>query len=160
MRKRLAVGLSALLLSACMVGPDYERPTIETPKDWRFPTTALATVANTRWWQQFQDPALDALINEALANNKNIKIAAASMEQAAAVIMQTRSPLFPQFGYSGSAGRKRLSGVEGTLLNNFVDNPQNSYQTFVSASWEIDLWGRIRRLTESAEADWRASEAQ
>ena len=63
------------------------------------------------WWQQFQDPVLIALINEALANNKNIKIAAANMEQAAAVIMQTRSPLFPQFGYSGSAARKRLSGL-------------------------------------------------
>ncbi len=160
MRRWILMSVLFFLVAGCAVGPDYVKPVIETPSAFKYDEAGARDAVNTIWWRQFQDPVLNALISEALSNNKNIKIAAANMEQAAAVIMQTRSPLFPQFGYSGSAGRKRLSGLDGTLLEKFVENPNNSYQTFVSASWEIDLWGRIRRLTESAEADWRASEAQ
>ena len=160
MRKWLVLSVLFFLLAGCAMGPDYVKPVVETPSAFMYGEGGTQDAVNKAWWQQFQDPVLDDLIKEALAHNKNIRIAAANMEQAAAVMIQTRSPLFPQFGYSGSAGRKRLSGLEGTLLNNFVENPQNSYQTFVSASWEIDLWGRIRRLTESAEADLHATEAQ
>ena len=160
MRKWMVLSVLAFLLAGCAMGPNYVKPVIETPAAFRYDDAGNRDAVNMVWWQQFQDPVLDALISEALANNKNIQIAAANMEQAAAVIMQTRSPLFPQLGYSGSAGRKRLSGLDGTLLSKFVENPNNSYQTFISASWEIDLWGRIRRLTEAAEADWHASEAQ
>ncbi len=148
------------LLTACAIGPDYVKPVVETPSSFTYSEGGTQDAVNKAWWRQFEDPVLDALINETLANNKNIKIAAANMEQAEAVMMQTRSPLFPQFGYSGSAARKRLSSLESTPLSDVIKNPQNSYQTFVSASWEVDLWGRIRRLTEAAEADLRASEAQ
>ena len=160
MRRWIVLSVLFFLLAGCAAGPDYVKPVVETPNAFKYDEAGTREAVNMVWWKQFQDPVLDALINEALVNNKNIKIAAANMQQAAAVVMQTRSPLFPQFGYSGSAGRKRLSGLEGTPLSNFVENPQNSYQAFISASWEIDLWGRIRRLTESAEADLHASEAQ
>ncbi len=160
MRRLIVSAALFFLLTACAIGPDYVRPVVETPSVFTYSDGGTREAVNTVWWQQFQDPVLNALINEALANNKNIKIAAANMEQAAGVIMQTRSPLFPQFGYSGSGARKRLSGLETTPLDNFVQNPNNSYQTFFSASWEIDLWGRVRRLTESAEADLLATKAQ
>ena len=160
MRRLIVSAALFFLLTACAIGPDYVKPVVDTPSSFTYSEGGTQDAVNKAWWRQFEDPVLDALINEALANNKNIKIAAANMEQAEAVMMQTRSPLFPQFGYNGSAARKRLSSLESTPLADVIKNPQNSYQTFVSASWEIDLWGRIRRLTESAEADLHASEAQ
>ena len=149
---------SALLLTGCMVGPDYVRPVVEVPAAFRYEEREAQETANTEWWKQFQDPVLDALIAEALANNRNIKIAAANMEQAAAVLMQTRSPLFPQIGYSGSAARERASEAGAVPVPSIVPNPQTSYQTLASASWEIDLWGRIRRLSEAAQAELLATE--
>jgi multidrug efflux system outer membrane protein len=119
--------------------------------------TAADTV-NTEWWRQFNDPVLDKLIAEALASNKNVKIAAANIEQAAGVLMQVRSPIFPQLGYSGVAERSRLSELAATPLSASVPNPQNTFQALGSATWEIDLWGRIRRLTESAQANLLATE--
>ncbi len=113
--------------------------------------------ANTEWWRQFEDPVLDALIDEALANNKNVKISAAKIEQAAGLLIQTRSPIFPQLNYSGIAERQRFTELGATPLSTAVPNPQTAYQVLGSASWEIDLWGRIRRLTESAQASLLAT---
>jgi len=145
-------------LSGCMVGPDYVRPKVDTPAAYIYEDKEAQQTANTEWWKQFQDPVLEDLISEALQNNKNIKVAAANVEQAAAVLTQTRSPLFPQIGYSGSGSRQRASENSATPLPSTVSNPQTSYQTLASASWEIDLWGRIRRLTEAAQASLLASE--
>jgi outer membrane protein, multidrug efflux system len=147
-----------LFLTGCMVGPDYVRPVVDVPAVYRYEEEDARETVNTEWWKQFQDPALDALIGEALANNKNIKIAAANVEQAAAVLTQVRSPLFPQVGYSGSGARERLTEAGATPFSSLVPNPQNSYQALASASWEIDLWGRIRRLSESARAELLATE--
>ena len=88
-----------------MVGPDYTRPAVDAPKAFIYEPKDAADTANTQWWHQFNDPVLDQLIAEALANNQNIKVAAANVEQAAGVLTQTRSSLFPQLGYNGSAGR-------------------------------------------------------
>ena len=81
------------------MGPDYVRPTVDAPAAFRFEPAAAADTANTAWWKQFGDPVLDQLIDEALANNLNVKIAAANVEQAPALLTQTRSALFPQVGY-------------------------------------------------------------
>ena len=147
-----------VLLTGCMIGPDYVRPVVDVPAAFRYEEKDPQETANTEWWRQFQDPVLDALIKEALANNKNIKIAAANIEQAAAVLMQVRSPLFPQVGYGGSGARERASEAGATPIPSIVPNPQTLYQAFASASWEIDLWGRIRRLSESARAELFATE--
>ncbi len=154
----LIVLACALLLTGCMVGPDYVRPKVDVPTAFRYEEKETQETVNTSWWKQFQDPALDALIHEAIANNKNVKIAAANIEQAAAVLTQVRSPLFPQAGYGGSAARQRLTEEGATPLSSLVPNPQNAYQASASASWEIDLWGRIRRLSESAQAELLATE--
>ena len=142
-----------------MVGPDYVRPVVDVPAAFRYEDREAQETANTEWWKQFQDPVLDALIAEALANNKNIKIAAANIEQAAGVLMQTRSPLFPQIGYGGSGAQGSAQArPDATPMPSIVPNPQTSYQVLASASWEIDLWGRIRRLSEAARAELLATE--
>ncbi len=157
MRNLLALAF-ALLFAGCTVGPDYVRPVVDVPASFRYQDKASLDAANTEWWKQFNDPVLEGLITEALANNRNIKIAAANIEQAQGVLIQVGSPLFPQIGYSGNGARQRASEREATPVPATVPNPQTLYQTFVSASWEIDLWGRIRRLTESARAEFLAAE--
>src|SRR3974390_811252 len=92
-----------------MVGPDYVKPKVETPEAYRFAEANVQDSANTPWWEQFDDPVLDQLIDEAVANNKNIQIAVARVEQSAGALMQTRSQLFPQVNYTASATRQRSS---------------------------------------------------
>jgi multidrug efflux system outer membrane protein len=147
-----------VLLFGCMVGPDYVRPVVDVPAAFRYEEKQAEETANTAWWKQFQDPLLDALITEALANNRNVKIATVNIEQAAALLMQVRSPLFPQIGYGGSASRERASEAGATPIPSSVPNPQTAYQALASASWEIDLWGRVRRLSEAARAELFATE--
>jgi outer membrane protein, multidrug efflux system len=147
------------LLAGCTVGPDYVKPQVDAPEQYRFQDAAARDTANTEWWKQFDDPVLDALIAEALAHNYNVQIAAAHVEEAAAVLTQTRSQFFPQLGYSGSAARQRASESSfGPLAERVITNPTNAYDVLASASWEIDLWGRIRRQTEAARANVLATE--
>jgi multidrug efflux system outer membrane protein len=140
------------------VGPDYRRPDLPIPGAYRYEVKDAGGTANTEWWRQFEDPVLDALIDEALANNKNVRISAAKIEQAAGILIQTRSPIFPQINYSGAAERQRVTEYGASPLSSYTQNPATAYQVLGSASWEIDLWGRIRRLTESAQASLLASE--
>ncbi len=141
-----------------MMGPDYARPPVDAPAAFRFEPKTVAETANTAWWKQFGDPVLDQLIDTALANNLNVKVAAANVEQAAGVFTQTRSGLFPQVGYGGLGERARTTESGATRLPDLVPNPQNAYQALLTASWEIDLWGRIRRLSESARANLLATD--
>ena len=148
-----------LLVAGCTVGPDYVRPDLDVPQAFNNQNRDANQTVNIEWWGQFGDPALDALIAEALASNRDMKIAAANIEQAAAVFSQSRSALFPQFGYGGSAAEERASETDASRLYSVVRNPKSSYQTLASASWEIDLWGRIRRLSEAARAELLATES-
>jgi multidrug efflux system outer membrane protein len=150
--------LMIALTVGCMVGPDYTRPNLDVPAVYRFEDKEARDTANTLWWRQFEDPELDALIIEALSNNKSIRVAAANVENAAGVLTQTRSPLFPQIDYSGSAAKQRSTEEGATPVPALAANPQTSYQLLANASWEIDLWGRIRRLSESAQASLLATE--
>jgi multidrug efflux system outer membrane protein len=143
------------LMIGCTVGPNYTRPRLNMPASYIYQDQEAQSTANIQWWKQFNDPVLDDLIAESLANNKNIMIAAANVEQAASVLKVTRSSLFPQFGYSGAGAKQRASESDGLRL---PDNPYTSYQTVASASWEIDLWGRIRRLSEASMANLLATE--
>jgi multidrug efflux system outer membrane protein len=158
MRLTLASLGCALTLAGCLVGPDYRRPEVPVPPALRFEVEDGGDIANVTWWTQLGDPVLDALIAEALANNKNVKIAAANVEQAAGVLLQTRAPLFPQLSYDGSAARQRLSERTATGVPPGASNPQSTFQVLGGATWELDLWGRVRRLTEAARANLLASE--
>lgn len=152
---RAAVALAcALALAGCVVGPDYERPAVDAPKAFQYLPMEAIDVADSEWWKAFGDPVLDALVDEALANNRNVRIATANIEAAAAVFTQARSAAFPQVGYNALAGRERSSEAgRGEVAQNLVPNPVNAYQAALSASWEVDLWGRIRRQSEAARAD-------
>jgi len=157
MRGNIIVFPLVLLISGCLMGPDYRRPAVDTPRSYRYEVKDARETANTAWWKQFNDPVLEDLINRALANNKNVMIAAANIEQAAGVLTQVRAPLFPQISYSAGAARQRLSERNAIPLSPGVTNPSESFQLLAGATWEIDLWGRIRRLSESARANMFAS---
>jgi len=158
MRRLVAVALLATSLGGCLVGPDYRRPDLELPQSFRYEEDYARDTVNSAWWQEFRDPVLDSLIGEALANNKSVKIAAANVEQAAGVLTQIRAPLFPQVGYGGSAARQALSESNAIPVPPGVSNPFNALRLFGGVNWEVDLWGRIRRLSESARANLLASE--
>jgi multidrug efflux system outer membrane protein len=140
------------------VGPNYHRPTVVVPAAFLYEPAQAAAAANFDWWTQFNDPVLDQLIRDGLANNKSIKIAAANVEQASAIVTSTRAPLFPQVNYQAEAGRYKFSQHSTTALPGNISNPTNFYQVLGGASWELDLWGRVRRLTESAQANLLATE--
>jgi multidrug efflux system outer membrane protein len=146
------------LLAGCMSGPDYRRPAVDLPDAFRYSEKDARDTANTAWWQQFQDPVLDGLIAEALDNNKDVKIATSNIEYAAGILVQTRASLFPQVGYSGNAARQRASERNALPLPSTLSNPQTALSLLAGATWEIDLWGRIRRLSEAARANLLASE--
>lgn len=146
------------LLAGCAVGPDYRRPDLDVPEAYCYAPQEAENIINTAWWHQFQDPTLDGLIAEALTGNKNVKIAAANVEQAEAVLMQVRAPLFPQFGYTGSDTRERPSGTLYGSLPGGRPEARSTYEAFGSVGWEFDLWGRIRRQTEAARADLFATQ--
>ncbi|HEY1998381.1 TolC family protein, partial [Paraburkholderia sp.] len=154
----VALALPVLLgLSGCLPGPDYARPKIETPANYRFAATEAADVANTPWWEQFQDPVLNELIETALANNWDVKIAAARIDQFLGQFVTTRAGLFPQLSAGFDAERQRIS-LTGALQGLPGISPVfNTFQPSLSASWEIDLFGRVRRETESARASLLAS---
>ena len=105
MKRVSLASLGVLLVAGCTVGPDYQRPQIELPQAWRSGNALPASeqpeeLANLAWWVQFEDPVLDALIAEALANNRDLKTAAARIDEAAGLLGSTRAQLFPQVGAS------------------------------------------------------------
>jgi multidrug efflux system outer membrane protein len=148
-------------LSGCMMGPNYQRPAVDTPQTWRFEDKEAKDVANTAWWEQFNDPVLNDLIQAALRENKDIKIAAARVEEFIGQYGTTRAALFPQIGAGAGYGRQGVSEIAGpTPLADVVgaESTFNSSQLFFSANWEIDLWGKLRRATEAARADLLSTE--
>jgi len=160
MHKILLILLAVISLYGCMMGPNYQRPAVETPQTWRFEDKEAKDVANTAWWEQFGDPVLNELILTALRENKDIKIAAAKVEQFAGQYGTTRAALFPQVSADGTYGRQRASALTGpTPLEGTGISPTfNSSQLVLNAAWEIDLWGKLRRATEAARADLLGTE--
>jgi multidrug efflux system outer membrane protein len=159
MRAAIAVAVLAMLgLAGCAVGPDYVRPEVEQPQDFRFAERGAGdAAASIGWWRQFGDPVLEQLIAEALQNNRDLRIAAARVEEFSGRLAATRSQFFPQIGYGAGASRDRASERLATPITG-LPNPQTTYLAGLNASWEIDLWGRIRRLSEAAQADLLATE--
>lgn len=154
----LLLSVLSLALSGCLLGPDYVRPTVPTPATFRFETTEAAEVANAMWWEQFKDPVLNDLIAAALADNNDVKIAAARVDQFLGQFVTTRSALFPQINAGFDASRQRVSVAGVPTLPPGVSPVFNEFQAPLMASWEIDFFGKVRRQTESARASLLASE--
>lgn len=156
---RLLVVSALMVTAGCTtLAPEYERPNVLAPEAYRFEPAEVEATANTAWWQQFGDPVLEELIATALLNNYDVQIAAANVEQALGIVTQTRSALYPQLGYgiSGEEVRSPDTGLTALIPN--IPNPQDTYQAFLSASWELDLWGRIRNLSTAAQANMLATD--
>ena len=155
---RVAALLGLLAAGGCVQGPDYQKPTVEVPAAYRFSDQAYLASAPTgseAWWDSFGDPVLDELVREALASNRDLRIATARVDEFAAILAGTRSQGLPQIGYGLSGNRTRTSEEKLPAL---IDPLSTTWSALLSASWEIDLWGRIRRETEAARANLLASE--
>ena len=152
--RRVAVFL-ALSLCACTVGPDYRRPDIDVPANWRLGTTEAVEISNVAWWDQFEDQVLSDLVRTALENNKDAKIAIARVDEAFAQYGIIHSAQFPQIEASAFATREGVSRTEAVPGGK---QAFNSFGANLSASFELDVWGKLRRATESAKASVLASQ--
>ncbi|HEU5197005.1 MAG TPA: efflux transporter outer membrane subunit, partial [Methylomirabilota bacterium] len=162
---RSATGSLIILLvlagfaAGCAIGPDYKRPVVAEPPTFRGQASAEAgSFADAPWWEAFEDPILRALIEEALRQNYDVRIAAARVQEARARLGVARSDLYPSLDYGVDGGRAKVGPGVGGSAGGPVANARNFYSASMSLSWEIDIWGRVRRLTESARADLFATE--
>lgn len=143
LRKGLLIALTALL-SACAMGPDYERPEVPVPEAWDGSDTPGLSIATLDWWDVFHDERMVELIEMALQNNLDLAIAMAQIEEARAALGFTRADQFPNL--DGGAGAGRGTTIAGP------DSINESFVLAASLSFEVDLWGKLRRSTEAARA--------
>ncbi|HEX5043630.1 MAG TPA: efflux transporter outer membrane subunit [Candidatus Polarisedimenticolaceae bacterium] len=151
--KTLTILLGLTLLASCTVGPNYQRPAVTVPETFRAEAEAAKpSLADQAWWEVLQDEALQALIEEALRDSQDLRIAAWRVEEARASAGIARSAFYPQVDATAGWARGREEILPG------------QHETFdfssvaLRASWEVDLWGRIRRLNEAARAQYLATE--
>lgn len=156
----LIPALVSVLLSACAVGPDYQRPTVDTPAafkelgDWK-PAEPREPAAD-RWWTAFGDPVLDDLQARLEISNQNLRAAEAAYRQALALADAARAGWFPAINASAGATRSASSAATATSGN---APARNSFSVGATVSWELDVWGRIARTVEGADAGLAASAA-
>src|SRR5246127_5092238 len=154
--RRIATASVALLAAACALGPDYRRPKENIPAAYRFePTAGNESFADQGWWQIYQDPTLQSLLREALDNNLDVRIAAARIDQARAILGSTHLQQLPQISLSADAQRARTS-VDQRIPG--VPAISNVFSVDGSLSYEFDFWGKYRRASEAARAQLLASE--
>ncbi|HLZ32721.1 MAG TPA: efflux transporter outer membrane subunit [Nitrospira sp.] len=154
--RRLPVGLLAIFLASCAVGPDYERPKSTSPEAFRMAEAekAAASIANLPWWELLKDEELQKLIRIALEENKDLQRAVASVEEFQARLFIARTDFAPQM--SATANVPAFGRKSNFLFPGFP-NPFNYYLQG-NLSWELDIWGRIRRSNEAARGDLLARE--
>ena len=151
MNRLLGSATLTLLLSACALGPDYQRPDVQAPATFRDEADAAsASYGDLGWWQVYDDPALQALLRTALENNLDVRIAVARIEQARDTLGSARLAQLPQISASASQSRAKTSTA---LVPATVPRERDTDSVSLGASWEIDLWGRLRRASEAAKAD-------
>jgi len=153
-----ACGLAAYILAGCAVGPDWRRPRVAAPPTWRVDYAQVAEIANLRWWEGFGDPVLNQLVEQALRDNRDLAQAAARVDQYLGALRSTRAQFYPQLEYSADASRNyaTANGMMPALPG--MSRTYSLYDAALGASWQIDLFGRVRREAESAQAQVFASE--
>jgi multidrug efflux system outer membrane protein len=155
---RLSALCSAALLAGCAVGPNYHRPDTQAPATLRGQVAPEDhSLADLGWWDLYQDPVLTGLVHTALADGFDARIAASRVEQARAIEHEVRGQLFPAVGYQGDADRGR-NALLGRANPAGTGSTADSFDGYLSAGWEFDLWGRVRRLDEVARDRYLASE--
>jgi multidrug efflux system outer membrane protein len=156
MRKLTGGAALFLLLAGCAVGPNYKKPEITPPTDYYGSAIPVEerSLADLPWWGVYQDSVLDSLIRVALDSGYNTRYAAARVEEARARYGVAKSQFYPQVNYGAGVSQQRLP----TNLSGGTGESEAFYTANVSASWEIDLWGRVRRLNQQAKAQYLATE--
>ena len=154
-RRAAALSALSLLLVGCAVGPNYKRPLVPVPERFYGDERAAETrsLADVPWWDVFEDPILKALVQEAVRNGFDARLAVARVEEARARFGIARSEFFPSVDYEASWQRARADQIV-----NPSGKAQTRWTADVGFSWELDLWGRIRRLNEAARAEYLATE--
>jgi NodT family efflux transporter outer membrane factor (OMF) lipoprotein len=158
--KFIAIALGAALLAGCAVGPDYQRPDVQTPAayketaDWKL-AQPRDELARGKWWKIFGDSQLDVLIEQVNVSNQSLKASEARYRQALALTQSARASYLPTISASASSTRSRAASGRSVGSNDIATNHNLS----LSAGWELDVWGRIRRTVESNDASAQASAA-
>ena len=149
-----------LLLTGCTLGPDYQRPTIGIPDNYRgvVEPPKAESLADIPWWELFKDPVLQELIRDSLRNNYDLRTAAARVEEARAQIGITRSFLYPQVSASAGGSVQQVSRVSEPPQTVTADRTFNNWLVGFGLAWEFDVFGRIRREAEAATAVYYASD--
>ncbi len=156
--RRLLIPFAFLMLAGCTVGPKYKRPPVTVPDAYRGlapdarPQTVVS-LGDEKWWSVYQDAQLQALIREALAQNYDVRIAAARVLQAQAVLGITRADQYPTISGGASTSNNRIPAT--AVTREFESSP---FQVNLSLFWELDFWGKFRRATEAARATVLATE--
>jgi multidrug efflux system outer membrane protein len=158
-RRLLVLALIAAAAPGCALGPNYSRPAVPVPPTWRdLPQAEAESLANAPWWEIFDDPVLQELIRIALVENKDLKIAVERVEEARARYGFTKADLWPQIDLGATAARLRFNSgslvhtPEGDQNPNPSGTETSVFSVTANVSWEIDLFGRIRRATEAQKA--------
>jgi NodT family efflux transporter outer membrane factor (OMF) lipoprotein len=157
-----AIAAATAVLGGCMVGHDYQRPAAEAPAvykeagSWK-PAQPRDDAVRGRWWEIFRDPQLDTLVEQIQISNQNVQVAEAKFRQARALVQSSRAGLFPTVNGNVAVTRSRSpAGVTGgTTAGRIFTN----HSADLEASWEADVWGRLRRTVEASEAGAQASAA-
>lgn len=159
-RKLMCVAIGATLLAGCAVGPDYQRPEMPAPvaykemAGWKI-AEPRDDLVRGKWWKMFGDSTLDALLEQVNVSNQSLKVSEARFRQAQALTQSARANYYPVVSANASSIRNRAAASRSAGANNASTN----YSLNLSAGWEIDVWGRIRRTVEANDASAQASAA-
>jgi outer membrane protein, multidrug efflux system len=161
MSRSLSSVAATLFLAGCMLGPDYQRPAMNLPADYPEQAAPAATGSNAAgsspalargWWKVFGDPALDDLVDQALANNTDVAAAAARIEEAQGLLREVAGAEWPEVDLEAAGSRQRSSQSTATTQPG-IPAFRNDFLGRVGTSFELDIWGKLRRASESARAD-------
>jgi outer membrane protein, multidrug efflux system len=152
MKRIMLYLLAFVVISGCAIGKDYKRPQIDTPEKFSVEERSAKGLIDSAWWEGFNDPDLNILIDTALKDNLDVRIAAARVEEYAGRYQATRAPIFPQAGIGAQGSRQRIT--ENGPSPVYGMNPTyNTWNVGANANWELDIWGKLRRANEAARAD-------
>ncbi|HXM82749.1 MAG TPA: efflux transporter outer membrane subunit [Burkholderiales bacterium] len=149
--KRLYL-FTLFVLTGCTVGPDYERPAIDLPAQYPIKTVEGDAAVAAEWWTLYRDPTLEDLVAATRANNADIRIAAAQVEEAEALLRQARAALFPEITGGLQRSRTRVSALTAPPPIGGFPLVRPDTRLFASTNFELDFWGRLGRAGEAARA--------
>jgi multidrug efflux system outer membrane protein len=160
MKSRIAVALLGAALAGCVsLAPEYERPAAELPAAWQAAPAGALPAPGERWWEIYGDPALDRLVDEALAHNRDLALAVARVDEARALARIAEAERYPALDASGVVDRSRISERTSVPYPSGTELTSDNYRAALNASYELDLWGRVRNANAAARAALLATQA-